>query len=229
MKRLETARDTAYDNYVASLSPSEKPKEKSEAPVTYVEIKEYRVECRNSCGTIFSSKDVGLANLAETAEKAHLILCGSEPHKSKGVGYYSCPPNYVKVCPQSGEHWKESEQKLACRGGCGTLFPRLLGDIPADASHRTQTECGEKSWHSRSVRIEGQDLTEEYVDDCPQGTYYHCNDGKSCPNSGNHVGSDETVTEKYIDSNGNEVPKPATPLACGHAVGSEGIHLRVSC
>ena len=40
-----------------------------------------------------------------------------------------------------------------------------------------------------------------YVSKCPQGEY----SGATCPNAANHVGSGESVEEKYVDANGNPV------------------------
>ncbi len=163
---LESARDSAYDKYVKSLSPSEKPVEKDD-PVPYVNIPEYRVECRNSCGTIFSSKVVTLAKLRDTAEKAHIVLCPDEPHKSNGFGYYSCPPDYPKVCPIPNQH-KENLNQLACRGPCGKDVPNLLG-FPDDSSH--QTTCQEKAYRSRRVRVDGKWYIKKYV---PEGSAARC-------------------------------------------------------
>ncbi|MDE0425436.1 MAG: hypothetical protein OXN25_11245 [Candidatus Poribacteria bacterium] len=169
---------------------------------------------------------------SNTNPKAHQTL--NCPDKIKGLlgikvncpeKLWSCDPTYI--CPRSSDHVSD----VVCRGPCGKPVLEVAG-VPFDGDH--QTICTETAWRSETVRINDETYIRKYVPSgsdarCPQGVYYHCNIGLPCPNAANHVGSDETVTEKYIDSNGNEVPNPATPLACGHTVGSAGIHLRVSC
>ena len=206
--------EDAVDAYNDVVSPEEQvPTDPmpDPAPVSNLYL------CPGPCSTPFTTR--GLATTS------HQVYCDKEPHKTSGYTYYSCPPDYPKVCPIPNQH-KENLNQLACGGPCGKDVPNLLGK-PDDSSH--QTTCQEKAWRSRRVRIDGQWHIRRYVPEessdarCPQGLYYHCKIGLPCPNSANHVGSGETVTEKYVDANGNEVPNP-TLLPCGHKKGSPGSH-----
>ena len=229
LQNVETQRETAeglwqdvldaqiaYENAIGGLNHHYSPEEQRTTEDPEKPHVKSLYPCQGPCSTPFETEAL--------SKYSHEVYCDKEPHKGSGYKYYSCPPDY-EGCPLASQH-TENLDMLACRGPCGKPVPNLYG-IPDDVSHTTT--CPEKSWHSEPVRIKGEDLTKKVVKSCPQGEYYHCNIDLSCPNAANHVGSDETVTEKYIDSNGNEVPNPATPLACGHAVGSKGIHLRVSC
>ncbi len=206
--------ELAVDAYNDAVSPEEQ--------VTTVEVPQPSdvsklYLCPGPCSTPFTTQVL--------ATTSHQVSCDKEPHKASGYTYYSCPPDYPKVCPIPNQH-KEKLNQLACRGPCGKDVPNLLG-FPDDSSH--QTTCQEKAYRSRRVRVDGKWYIKKYVPEgssarCPQGSYYHCKIGVPCPNSANHAGSGETVTEKYIDANGNEVPNPSL-LACGvHEKGTPGNH-----
>ena len=100
-----------------------------------------------------------------------------------------------------------------------------VNKCPRSSDHVNRT-CKENSWHSRKIRLNGQEYTEKYVEKCPQGDY----SGVTCPNAANHVGSGESVVAKYVDSQGNPVDPSSVTRNCGHSLSANGDHsLQASC
>ena len=217
LKRARTEAKTAYDSAVTALNAAKKALEDCQGVTVVTIYCERGASCQSPPGV-------------QRNPKAHQVFdCPDKISGLLGVRV-DCPGTWwscdgVNKCPRSEDHVAPNENEV-CRGPCKQEVGSLYGR-PNDMSH--QTICTEDARYSETVRINGEDYIRKGVARCPQGSYWHCNIGLACPNSGNHYTGSETVTEKYIDSNGNEVPNPATPLACGHAVGSKGIHLQVSC
>ena len=98
------------------------------------------MNCKNGCGVSFADTGNSLAAF-EAAVNAHYTgVCNVKPHN--GLRYYDCPDK-PGSCPAPREH------EIACRGGCGALFPprRVVEDmnpiagylpvvyLPMDESH----------------------------------------------------------------------------------------------
>ncbi|MDE0427381.1 MAG: hypothetical protein OXN25_21205, partial [Candidatus Poribacteria bacterium] len=159
--------------------------------------------CAGPCSTPFETQVL--------ATTSHKIFCQEPPHNgSSQYSYYSCPPDYANLCPGSYVHQKP------CRGGCGTLFETTRDGVPEDESHRK--ECDEST---------SRHIFNFWTGNCV-GWYYSCNGQTSadCNNASAHIKTRADTSNTVEKDSSASNP---TPLPCGHAVGSEGIHLRVSC
>ena len=89
----QTAYEDAIDAYNAVVSPGEQ--------VTTVEVPQpsevsLLYLCPGPCSTPFTTQVL--------ATTTHQVFCDKEPHKTSGYSYYSCPPDYPKVCPIPNQH-----------------------------------------------------------------------------------------------------------------------------
>ncbi len=104
-------RDTALTNYNSATSQKRIAKH---VPDYYSPIPEVRLPCRNSCGVIFSSNDVGLDGLSDAAANNHKTTCGQTVSPAGcGVKHWTCDgknkeykQHQVLYCGKNVTYWK---------------------------------------------------------------------------------------------------------------------------
>ena len=150
---------------------------------------------------------LGVAKAAREAAKKALENCKGSPVQivwcERGASCQTPPgvqglprKHYVSDCPD------KISGLFGIKRDCpGTWWSCDGTNICPRSSDHVNRTCEEKAWHREPIRIQGEDYIHMYVSKCPQGEY----SGATCPNAANHVGSGESVEEKYVDANGNPV------------------------
>jgi hypothetical protein len=127
-KRVST-RDAALTNYNSATSHQ---RTVQNTPDYYSPIPECRLPCKNSCGVIFSSNDVGLDKLSYAAANNHKKICGEGSSVSGcSVKHWTCDgkskeykKHQIVYCGRNISYWSVPSGSFSGKviGKCGAPY-----------------------------------------------------------------------------------------------------------